>query len=429
MKGAKRFIALANAVICITFLTQCANPKAGRTRLAPTPVDYHQTPHAERLHHVDHSETIPVFIVSSRNVDPKAKGPDPFGDSRVDGPAPQLAIGQVAVGSNGQSKKDIISDTLRENGRDGVTRFELRDVERFQAQGHYAGLLADDGDRSDHPWIAAINRELAKSVSKQITIYVHGYNTQFIKNTELAAEISHFKARDGAVISFDWPSEGRLSGYLIDKGNAIYSTRHFRNMVKILADETDAQQINILAHSAGNPIVVNALRELRLADRGLSPEELQQKYKISSVALAAPDMDLQTFVNAVFDRFHDTTHRVAVYTSQKDKALQLSSFLFDATRLGKASTETTTWEDEVLSSESTIQMIDVTSTNKLDRDPLGHSYFHRNPIISRDIDSFMRGVPPLERDLVREPDSQFWTFPASLVTEVGAQLKGKPKAQ
>ena len=107
-------------------------------------------------------------------------------------------------------------------------------------------------------------------------------------------------------------------------------------MISNIAKECDVNSITIIAHSAGSPIVVNALREIRLLEYDLPAEEVQQKYRINSVVLAAPDMDLMDFNNGIYDRFYEVAGRVAVYASPDDQALRISEKLNGNKRLGRA---------------------------------------------------------------------------------------------
>ncbi len=58
-----------------------------------------------------------------------------------------------------------------------------------------------------------------------------------------------------------------------------------------------------------------------------------------------------------------------------------------------------------------IEMIDASRVDKDVNSFLGHSYFHRDPWVSSDIGSFILGVSPEDRKLVREGDNVFWAFP------------------
>lgn len=350
----------------------------------------------------------PVFIVSGRNIEEDARGLDPFGTER--NRQAVLGIARVAIGE-GLSPDEIFQQTIQDM-RKKTARVRLVDTQITGTPEINPWLMNDDIVRHQgNPWVQQLRRELDQSQSRRICIFVHGYNTQYVDNTLLAAEIFHYLGRDGAMLSFEWPSEAKILRYIADKGNATYSTRHFRGLIANLAKETGAESITIIAHSAGCPIVVNALRELRLQKYDCSCERVLSQYRVSRVALAAPDMDVMAFINAVHDRFYEMADGVAVYASPEDNALLAAKFLYKSDRLGRSVGQLDPWEKTALSSVSRLEMIDASKPDKDHRKFLGHSYFHRDPWISSDIACFLMGVQPQRRGLTREPKEVFWEFP------------------
>lgn len=153
------------------------------------------------------------------------------------------------------------------------------------------------------------------------------------------------------------------------------------------------------------------MREIRRLEYDLPAEEVQRKYKIENVVLAAPDMDLLEFINGVYDRFYQVAKNVAVYASPKDRALVVSGKLYGNERLGHAVGKIEDWEKDVLGRVSQLQMIDATIAEDAFGSFLGHSYFHRDPWVSSDIGSYIPGRSPQERGLVRPAGEIFWQFP------------------
>ena len=263
------------------------------------------------------------------------------------------------------------------------------------------------GDR----FIEAIEGHLALSRRKQITVYVHGFNTTFDKNLKLASEFWHYMSRDEVMISFDWPSKGSLFSYEVDKSNANFAIRQFRELLEFLAAHTSAARINIIAHSAGTPIAVEALRQLSLMHYDLDNQEAQRRTKIGRVILAAPDMDLDTALSAGVDGAGRVTQGVIVYASSRDKAMGFSGGIFGDVRLGGSIGKLTEDEREALISNDT-QWIDVTAAERRTSTFLGHSYFHNNPWVSSDVMLFLRtGATAQERGLVRDMKTGFLVFP------------------
>ncbi len=352
---------------------------------------------------------VPVFIVSGRKTKPGKRGPNPFGNERSQ--QPRLGTAYVTIGK-GLTPEQLLEQTTTESNRKTAkvefTRIELTPQSESDDLFHEHD---SNFDHHDNAWIQSVSRQLDRSQRRDIAIFVHGYNTELIDNTLVAAEIYHYLGHHGAMISFEWPSESKLLGYVQDKGNANFSTRHFRAMIANLARDCSADSITIIAHSAGSPIVVNALRELRLIDDDLTAAQVQSKYRVDRVVLAAPDMDLMAFLNAIRDGFHEVAGQVAVYASPKDRALGFSEKLYGNLRLGRAVGNLEPWEKEVLMQAPQLEMIDASAAEEKYKNFLGHNYFHRDPWVSSDIGGFILGDGPLERNLVKEEDEVFWRFP------------------
>lgn len=352
---------------------------------------------------------VPVFVVSGRNLKSEPDDLDPFGTKRSH--MPTLGIAKVRIG-DGLTPEELYHETIKAcDKKEALVEFVRIDLSSEPLKID-PKLIKDDVVRLDeHPWVQALNQQLDRSIHRNVCIFVHGYNTTFIENTLLAAEIFHYTGRQGAMISFEWPSESHVLGYIADKGNATFSTRHFRGLISNLAKECDVDSVTIIAHSAGSPIVVNALRELRLLEHDLPAQQVQEKYRIDRVVLAAPDMDLMAFVNAIHDRFYELASGIAVYASPDDKALGLSQVLYNQKRLGRSVGSLEDWEKNVLLAAENIEMIDASRADKQYSNFLGHSYFHRDPWVSSDIGAFILGKTPLNRELMRESDDVFWKFP------------------
>ena len=371
------------------------------------------------------NEPIPVYVMSGRKVEDPERMLDPFGNERSH--IPSLGVAYVTVGANltpEQLHSETTGDKKRKKARVVFDRFELSkaplNLDPWRVKDSVVRY-------QDNPWVQAINAQLNHSDGRNVTIFVHGYNTQFIDNTLIAAEIFHYMGRKGAMVSFEWPSESRLLGYIQDKGNAAYSTRHFRALISNIAKECSVDSITIIAHSAGTPIVVNALRELRLLEFDLSAQELQAKYAIGRIVLAAPDMDLMAFTNAVQDRFYELTTGVAVYASPKDRALGLSEKLYGSSRLGRSVGKIEPFEQKLLQHASAIELVDASVAEKEFGSALGHSYFFRDPWVSSDIGSFILGRSPDDRGLVKPQGNQvFWEFPKDYPEQLKQRIETAP---
>ncbi len=279
---------------------------------------------------------------------------------------------------------------------------------RFDPEWKGEGLDRAPADR----FLEEIQERLDSSRRRQILIYVHGFNTKLKGNLEIAAGFLHFMGRDPVVINFDWPSKGSLFSYQEDKATAETAERQFRELLRFLAENTTVERINILAHSAGNPVVIESLRHLSLMTRGMDPEEARAWTKIGRVVLAAPDMDLDAALGAAVDGALRITQGVALYASKRDKALGFSSGIFGDVRLGASIGRLSDYERQAVIANDA-QWIDATRAQKRKSKTFtGHSYYHANPWVSSDIMVFLAiGATPEERGLVRNMETGFLEFP------------------
>ena len=164
---------------------------------------------------------------------------------------------------------------------------------------------------------------------RRVLIFVHGFNTRFEEAVYRFAQIVHDARVNVAPVLFTWPSGGRVTDYVYDRDSAVYSRDAMEAVLQALVKDPNVDSISILGHSMGNYLVIEALRQMSIRDRGLSP-------KIRDVMLASPDIDVDVFRRQIAEI--DAGPRPAQFTlfiSRDDRALGLSSFLArDSTRLG-----------------------------------------------------------------------------------------------
>ena len=112
-----------------------------------------------------------------------------------------------------------------------------------------------------------------------------------------------------------------VTDYVYDRDSAVYSRDALEVVLQALVKDPNVDSISILAHSMGNYLAIESLRQMSIRDRGLSP-------KIRDVMLASPDIDVDVFRRQIAEI--DAGPRPAQFTlfiSRDDRALGLSSFL------------------------------------------------------------------------------------------------------
>jgi len=251
-----------------------------------------------------------------------------------------------------------------------------------------AAVLAEQAGAEE-----ALRREVARRLSsaptKDLLIYVHGYNNGFDDAALTLAELWHFTGRTGVPLLYTWPAgHGGLSGYAYDRESGEFTIFHLKQLLRALAELPELEGIHLLSHSRGTDVAVSAVRELLIEARaaGVDPRE---RYRIVNLILAAPDIDIDVLSQRVIaERLGEGTEQVTIYASRKDKAIGLAEALFgSALRLGRASagklptTVASRFEDA-----GNVSMVESRTAGGL----IGHGYFHSDPATSSDLILVMR---------------------------------------
>jgi esterase/lipase superfamily enzyme len=202
---------------------------------------------------------------------------------------------------------------------------------------------------------ANFDARVRRTPGRRVLIFVHGFNTRFEEAVYRFAQIVYDARVDVAPVLFTWPSGGNVTDYVYDRDSAMYSRDALEVVLQALVKDPNVDSISILAHSMGNYIAVESLRQMSIRDRGLSP-------KIRDVMLASPDIDVDVFRRQIAEI--DAGPRPAQFTlfiARDDRALGLSSFLArDSTRLGSLDPNKEPYRS--ILEQGRVQVIDLTGT-------------------------------------------------------------------
>ncbi len=170
-------------------------------------------------------------------------------------------------------------------------------------------------------FVADLNRRLAGKPKGQrkALLFIHGYNTMFAEGLFRAAQIAHDSRSTAVPVHFSWASGGKLSDYLYDTNSATSARDRLEHVMRLLA-ASDADEINILAHSMGNWVTVEAIRNIRI--KGDAPAA----GKIGTIILAAPDIDIDVFKSQM-RRIGKPKKPYIVVLSKDDRALAASRYI------------------------------------------------------------------------------------------------------
>jgi esterase/lipase superfamily enzyme len=148
-------------------------------------------------------------------------------------------------------------------------------------------------------------------------IFVHGFNTSFEHALYRTAQIAYDIKFDGAPFLYSWPSKGALStqDYSYDRESSGQAEPFLREFLEVVARETGAKSVSVIAHSMGNQLLLPVLRDLKRA----APPSVA----ISQVILAAPDVDRDAFEN-IARELVGVSRGVTMLAASNDRALGVS---------------------------------------------------------------------------------------------------------
>ena len=172
-----------------------------------------------------------------------------------------------------------------------------------------------DGDKA---FVQALNAQLALRPpgSRNVFLFIHGFNTMFAEALYRGAQLAHDSKAPGVPVLFTWASRGKATAYVYDLNSATAARDGLEHTLRLLL-RSNAEKVNVLAHSMGNWVTVEAFRQIRISG------DLPPANKIGTIVLAAPDIDIDVFKSQL-RRFGKPQKPFYVVLSQDDRALFLS---------------------------------------------------------------------------------------------------------
>jgi esterase/lipase superfamily enzyme len=212
----------------------------------------------------------------------------------------------------------------------------------------------------------AFDRRIAANPGHHALVFVHGYNTRFEEAVYRFAQVAHDSGADVVPVLFTWPSRGKALEYLYDRESANYSRDGLEAVLQALADDPKVSEVSILAHSLGNYVAVEALRQMAIRDRGLPA-------KFKNIMLASPDIDVDVFRRQIaeIENGH-AAPPITLFVAQDDKALGLSKLIAgDEPRLGAVDPSQEPYRGVL--AEAHVRVVDLTAVAT--DDPARHGKF------------------------------------------------------
>jgi esterase/lipase superfamily enzyme len=292
-------------------------------------------------------------------------------------------------------------------GDDGRARFSLTAI--GVPQNHRAGFLEHPSfgqpDRERHFTVLSkrgmdeqeFYGELAAhvsgrvGVSRDILLYVHGFNTGLDEARFRLAQVVADGGFSGVPALFTWNSRGGLFNYESDKEAATVARDALEKVLLGLAATPGVGRVHILAHSMGAWLTMETLRGVALAGH----PDLDGR--LGEVMLAAPDIDLNVFRQQVARL--DPRH-VTIFVANNDRALSISSRIAGARqRLGAMNPEKP--EDKAELDRLGVAVHDISS---FQTDFIGHGSFAEAPDVVKRIGAHIATPRAGDADKMAIPD-------------------------
>lgn len=265
----------------------------------------------------------------------------------------------------------------------------LRTVKRMESAEFFGGL-----------------RKEMQSKGNNILVFVHGFNVSFDDAARRTAQMTHDLKFAGASVFYSWPSQADWWKYRVDEKNVELSVDQLKSFLLAIAERSDADTINLVAHSMGNRVLTAALKEIDVA-----ASEREQMF--NQVILAAPDIDADIFKQRIAPAIVTKAKHVTLYASSNDLALIASkTFNSGDPRAGDAGNNLVVYPG--------IETIDVTAG---DSSLLGHSYYGSSVSVLRDIELLLRDQPASSRKflapILLQDDRTYWLFQPPRISRRG----------
>ncbi|MEQ1942763.1 alpha/beta hydrolase [Mesorhizobium sp. VNQ89] len=281
-----------------------------------------------------------IFVATTRKKDADASVV--FGRDRSE----DLAFGRVGVTVPKNHQIGKIERAKDGMPGDPAKDFTAVDLTIYESGKQFVTAVANKGER--------------------VLVFVHGYNTGFDDGVYRLTQIAQDTKYPGTPVLFSWASGAKTRDYVYDKDSSTAARDDLEATLVMLSRSPRIKSIDIIAHSMGNWLAMETLRQLAIAgNRDLSG-------KLGYVVLASPDIDVDIFKKQM-RRYGKPDRPFAVLLSSDDKALRLSSFIGgNQARVGDDANA-----DELAALGVTV--VDLSSIQSGDK--LNHAKFADNPVL------------------------------------------------
>lgn len=416
-------LVLASLAGCGASRVDYRSPESG-TRYYPPPAAFRDASLAlgERMPPALRTPGVDLMFVTTRqSITASEGGLGGFGDE----PDGAMYVGDLTmtIGPSGTTWNDLLDWARLNEQQIPPVRVQLSRLDRFG----YAGIGSGPTSPQER-FLAGLEPRYAHG-GRRVLLFVHGYNTSFAEAAATLACMHHHQGRRGAAVLFSWPAGTEVLRYLHEQDLAKVSSNALARLISHLSGPGRVDRIDVVVNSTGGSMLMRALHQLEeTVGRARMGE-----FKLNHVVLAAPDVDLETFVASDLDLLATSTKRTVVYTNREDRALGLSGWWSGGLRLGRIERLSEVQRAELQARHQAIELVDITELpGPKDADGVTrHGAWYANPLVVTDLLLFLlQGTSAVERGLVHGDDPLVWHLPPGYARTAAANvarlLQGMP---
>lgn len=184
-------------------------------------------------------------------------------------------------------------------------------------------VTVSTNQQSNDEFLASVRASLAAlpEAHRNVFVFIHGYNTTFDEAAYRFAQVANDAQVPGVGVLFSWASMGAVPAYVYDRDSVQAARDPLERTLRDLATKTGAKKLNVFAHSMGNWLLVETLRQASLdGDPTFSG-------KLNEIMMAAPDVDSDVFRTTLLRLGGRMPAETTLFISKDDRALAVSSRL------------------------------------------------------------------------------------------------------
>ncbi len=242
----------------------------------------------------------------------------------------------------------------------------------------------------------ALSQAIAARGEKSALLFVHGYRVSFEDAARRTGQMAYDLAFAGVPMFYSWPSQGRLSGYMVDETNIEWTQSKLTEFLIDFLEGTEAEHVYLLGHSMGN-------RALTRAAAAVIANRPDLAGRLREIILTAPDIDADVFRRDIVPALAAARTPVTLYASSNDEALRMSQRVHGHPRAGDSG--------DGLVVAAGLETIDA---SRVDTSFIGHSYYGQGRSTLGDlyylINQHLRAEGRFGLHPVDSPAGRYWTF-------------------